>query len=284
MKVLHLLQFFTIILVIFLTNTNFVNAQNLNSPIFMFSDYDKKEIGIFINAGQSFSNDKLYANCQDCIFKKPVGGNYDIGISFIHYLTEIMAYSINGGYKYSSLSSSFIEIETVKLEHYNEFIDVDFRNIGAIKTNNIFFTMNLRYIPIEKLFFETGLSVFFLSNATFIHEKELLTRTATLSNGEIVKLYINHKFGLSTNSNVDNKVVVQNSSSYPKLTIPIYLNLDGGYDFITRKDWVLSGKVQFLIPLSSTSNYIETLNINYWQVGIGFRYKLSEKTGGDYEN
>ena len=141
--------------------------------------------------------------------------------------------------------------------------------------NQILFSANFRYLPNKYIFGGIGATMLYTYNSEFTHEKELLTKIAVLSTGEVIKLGINPLTGSAIEGSTSNKAILE-KSKYPNVEMPFFINIAIGANIELNKRLTISPVITYYIPLTPFSTYIEDTKINMWKFGLQLNYKFSE--------
>lgn len=253
-----------------------LKAQNPNSPVNLYYNYNKKEIGGFVGVGQSYTNGLIQVDCPECEFEKGVGANFRLGGLYEQYPLKSFGFGGFAAYQNTQLKSSYIQLETVTLQNTNnEKVDASFRNSVNVNLRHIAAGAYAVYKPTKILFFQAGASFMLPIGSSLVQEKELLTNTAKLSNGLIVTLAIDPETGNALTGS-DTKIAKLQNSKYPNLGVPVYADFAAGLELAASKKVVICPMLEFSYPILPTAEVGDNFTIGYWRLSVKVKYNLLE--------
>jgi hypothetical protein len=266
----------TILLILIISTFGELKAQNPNSPINLYYNYNKKEIGAFIGIGQGYTNGIIQVDCPECEFEKAVGANFRLGGLYEQSNSKFFGFGVFAALNTTQLQSSYIQLETVTLQNTNnEKVDASFRNSVTVNLQHFAAGGYVVFKPTKILFFQAGASFMLPLGSSLVQEKELLTNTAKLSNGLIVKLAIDPETGNALTGS-DNKKAILQDSKYPNLGVPVYADFAAGFELAASKKVVICPMLEFSYPLLPTASVGDNFTIGFWRLSVKVKYNLFE--------
>ncbi|MEI6088849.1 MAG: hypothetical protein WCR42_00200 [bacterium] len=271
----------TILLILIISTFGELKAQDPNSPIALYYNYNKKEIGAFIGIGQGYTNGFIQVDCPECEFEKAVGANLRIGGLYEQSDSKFFGFGLFAALNTTQLKSSYIQLETVTLQNTkNEKVDASFRNSVTVNLKHFAAGAYVVFKPTKIFFLQAGASFMLPIGSSLIQEKELLTNTAKLSNGLIVKLAIDPTTGNSLVGSDTKKAILQNSK-YPNLGVPVYADFAAGLELAASKKVVICPMIEFSLPLLPTASVGDNFTVGYWRLSVKVKYNFFE-SNSDY--
>jgi hypothetical protein len=253
-----------------------LKAQNPNSPINLYYNYDKKEIGAFIGVGQGYTNGNIQVDCPECNFEKAVGANFRLGALYEQNYSKFFGFGFFAAFNTTQLKSSYIQLETVTLQNTNnEKADASFRNSVTVNLEHLAAGGYLIFKPTKMIFFQAGASFMMPIGSSLVQEKELLTNTAKLSNGLIVKLAIDPTTGNALVGS-DTKTAILQNSKYPNLGIPAYIDIAAGLELPASKKIVICPMFEFSYPVLPTASVGDNFTTGFWRLSVKVKYNFHE--------
>jgi hypothetical protein len=267
-KIFRHFRYFLYILIFSLIFSEHVFAQDETSGIFLRPYYEQEDLGIFFSLGEAYSPGTLLAECPNCRFEEAVGSQITIGAEYFFFVNDWFFAGVVGYYNYFSLTSKFWETETIELQEYQgESVDVSFRHRADLESNGIrgggFAGVRLG----KWLYFKAGMSAGLNIQENFRHEKSIRTRTATLSNGEIVIIGINPDKGSILPGSTTSTALLQDSG-YPDMGIPVFADFSFGMNVGIKDYFYLFPQLQYSKSLNTFSSYGEDLYLDNWSIKL----------------
>lgn len=260
-----------LILLFFLCIFPFSNlrAQVIESPISPYQvivhDW---EIGFFVGIGANFNSGEYSAECPDCIFDDLSKFGFSTGIKTDFQLSKSFFVGASLGYEDLSIKGAFRRIESVPLERVdgsNIYVPIEFRHSAEFSIATLTIMPNLTYRIGRFLDFRLGLFSDFVISSNFLHNKELLTKSVVLPDGEKVSVTIpNEKDGIST---LEDKEITN-------LNIPIfgiYPQINFNIELSGTTDMNIGFIYKFPLNKLSTN---QDFKVNSWRVFIGFSFDM----------
>lgn len=244
-------------------------SQYIPTPLGPAKDKEPGYIGIIVGMGQNFQTGEFYVECPDCIFENGVGTGFTIGASYDRVLLPWLKYGIAAFYDYGGIKSSFLETELIPFELQNsglkESIPVQFRHTASVDINSLIAMPYLKIEPTNFFFFRMGLGLSYIFSNNITHDKELLQKQATLSNGATVSIRIPNHDGYIVN--------IQDSQINGLTNFQLYLMPAIGFKLNFSPTTYLKPYFQFHLPLSDISDFGKDYRINQWRILLELGFK-----------
>ncbi len=279
MNLLHISR--TILLILIISTFGELKAQDPNSPVKLYYNYKKQEIGGFVGIGQGYTNGIIQVDCPECEFEKAIGYNFRVGALYEQSQSKVFGFGLFAAFQNTQLKSSYIQLETVTLQNTNnEKVDASFRNSATINLRHFIAGGSLIFKPAKIFFLQAGASIMLPIGSSLIQEKALLTNTAKLSNSLIVNLAIDPQTGNALVGS-DSKTAMLQESKYPNLGIPVYIDLATGLELSASKKVVICPMLEFSYPILPMASVGDNFSVGFWRLSVKVKYNLFE-TNSDY--
>jgi hypothetical protein len=246
--------------------------QKQSNPIKPGRELIPEYIGIVFGLGQNFQTGKMYVECPQCVFEDGIKFGYTIGIYYESFIVEPLKFGIDVLYDYQGIKSSFVENESVEVRSeivdYKENVILPFRHTADVNINTLMLIPYLKYSPVEFFYVKLGFSLNFVFSSLLQHDKELLQKKASLSNGTVVQVSIP---GSKNNTvTVENGDLVGINKTYFSLNPAIGFTIP----FDKDNDILFSPYVMYSLPMGIISNIGENFKINTWRLmfELGFKF------------
>jgi hypothetical protein len=247
-----------------------LSAQYTDTPILPAKEKVPGYIGFIVGLGQNFQSGEYYVDCEDCIFSDGVGTGVTLGASYDRLIFPWLKYGIAVFYDYAGINNSFIETEIIPFELPNssikENIPVQFRHTANVDVNYLTAMPYLKVEPVKFFFIRLGFGVSYIFTSNIKHDKELLQRNHTLSNGATVNIRIP-----GTNSY---KVNIQDSEIRELNAVQMYLMPALGLKINFSETTYLLPYFQYNLPLTNISEFGKDYKINQWRIMFELGFKL----------
>ncbi len=226
-----------------------------------------KEIGLTAGMGVNFQTGMFFID-QPCFCEQYDGSGFGYSLGLV-YEQDINAYFrfgalglING----NSINSSFIETESVDIMGGQERVNLDFRRSADAGFINFTFIPYIAWNPTQVFFVRLGFAGSFPLSATLYQTKELLTKTARLSDGSIVNVNL-------TGENKDFAVI--NDKKFDEVnSFQMAINPMAGFNISLSKRLLLSPYFMYSIPLNEVSTKGDNFRIHSWRIMFDLRWSL----------
>ena len=261
--------FILLIIIFFTSSPYFLYCQKETGSITLKSNYRQGDFGVFAGIGQSTTTGNILSTCNLCNFPDGLGRYYNFGLDYYYYFDPTLFICGSISYENMSLNSSFLSKESIVLEEYqNELVDISMRNNLDANFQNLQFGLYAGLKIFYSFTLKGGISLGLPMQSSLYHKNTLLTKTAILSNGEVVGIGLdpdnNNKPIIGENFD---EVIIQNIE-FPELNNPVFLNLSVGRIFYFNKSVFLHPQFQYSASLNPISNYGEDLMIQKWQLRL----------------
>lgn len=246
-----------------------LSAQYIPTPLGPAKDKVPGYIGFIVGFGQNYQTGEFYVDCPDCIFENAVGTGFTLGASYDRVALPWLKYGIALFYDYSGIKSSFLETELIPFELQNsglkEDIPVEFRHTANVDFHNLIAMPYVKIEPVDFFFIRLGFGLSYIFSSKIKHDKELLQKVATLSNGATVSIRIPGIDGY--------KVNIQDSQVSDLNNLQLYLMPAIGFKLNISTTTYLKPYFQFNLPLSDISGYGKDYRINEWRIFLELGFK-----------
>lgn len=256
-----------------------VHTQVIENPL---SPYQviihDTEIGFFVGLGANYNSGEYYAECPECVFDDVSKFGFSIGVKGDYQLSKYFFVGASLGYEDLSMKGSFRRIESVPLDRVDGstiYVPIDFRHSAEFAISAISFMPNFafrldRFLDIRLGFF----SDLILSN-NFKHNKQLLTKSVILPDGEKVSVEVDQD---------KDGIVTLEYGNIPNLTNPIigiYPQLNFNIELSGSTDLNLG--FYYKIPLANLTSK-QSFKVNSWRLFLGLSFDLYDdsKEFGEY--
>jgi hypothetical protein len=273
------LGFFLIVLNFFvmLNFPNLLYGSTFSSPLQPGVESKDQIIGLLVGLGQNMQSGISYVDCISCQFENGVGFGYTFGLS---YETPIAGEdSFLNKFKYGGLlhlsnrdiKPTYRENVREYMQEYDVAFPIMYRHTSTISVITAGLMPYISFEPIKFLFIKAGIDFSYVISDNMKHEMELLTRTSTLENGEVVSFYI----PAANSERRLYKSVIQDSeirglSNFQMSFVPSI----GGNIYFTEKLFI-SPSFQYSLALTDISSYGENLRINAWRINLALKYNIT---------
>jgi|GEM_PF-1279791 len=261
-----------ILFLLFLMNFFSISAiysQVIESPI---SPYQviihDTEIGFFVGLGANYNSGEYYAECPECIFDDVSKLGFSLGIKGDYQLSRNLFCGVSLGYEDLSMKGTFRRIESVPLDRVDGtkiYVPIDFRHSADFSISSISLMPNLSFRLDRFLDFRFGFFSDFVISSNFKHNKQLLTKSVILPDGE--------KVSVEVYQDKDGNVTLEDQT-IASLTNPmlgIYPQINFNIELSGSTDLNLG--FYYKIPLTNlTSN--QSFKINSWRFFLGLSFDL----------
>lgn len=260
------------ILVISLISFNLINAQRNSTVIVPEVTAQPHFIGGTIGFGQNFQTGKMNVDCLNCTFTDGVKFNFIIGLFY-----ETRAF--NSGYvgmdllfSTGGMNSNFTENENIIIDdpdaNIYEKISVPFRHTAALSVQTLHAIPYFKFEPFEFMFAKLGFSANYVLTSDFTHNKELLKKQATLSNGVV--------YNIKLADNKTNIVTVQSGEykELEKLYFAINPSIGFNIPFDQENSIIFSPWIMYSLPLGQMANIGEDFKLNSWHIMLSLMFNL----------
>lgn len=268
-----------LLLSIFSLSPFYLKSQDIESPLMPVQIVvHDTEIGLFLGMGANFNSGVYKADCTECNFDDVSKFGYTIGLKSAYQLSKYFYISAMLGWDDQSVKGSFRRIESVPLDRADGSkinVPIEFRHTADLKLAAITLMPDLTFRYDRFLDVSLGFFSDFVVNSNFKHEKQLLTKSVVLPDGEKVSANVkDDKDGIvkledGELANISNPIF----GLVPKVNFNI--ELDGGTDF----------NIGFFYkyPLSKVSAN-QDFKLQSWRIFIGLSFDLYDdsKEFGSY--
>lgn len=245
-------------------------SQYIPTPLGPAKDKTPGNLGFIFGMGQNFQSGEYYVDCLDCTFDGGVGTGFTLGIAYDRVAMPWLKYGIALLYDYNGIKSSFLETEMIPFELQNsgikENIPVQFRHSSEVELHNLITMPYLKTEPFDWMFFRLGLGLSYIFANNLTHDKELLQRQATLSNGATVMIRVPGTDGYTVN--------IQDGPINPINNLQAYLMPALGFKINFSQTTYLKPYFQFNLPLNTISDNGKDFSINQWRLFLELGFKL----------
>jgi hypothetical protein len=257
---------------------NFLYGSDFSTPLLPSVERKDQIIGLLVGFGQNMKNGISYVDCINCKFENGIGFGYSFGLTYETPFSDIENPLLNK-FKYGGLlhisnrdaEPTYREIIREYMQEYDITFPIMYRHTSTISILTAGFMPYISFEPIKFLFIKTGIDFSYIISNNMTHEMELLTKTSTLENGEIVSFYI-------PAANTDKKLyksVIQDSEIRDIVNFQIsFVPLIGGNIFLTDK-LSISPSFQYNVALTDISSYGEDFKISAWRINLELKYNIS---------
>lgn len=264
---MRLLYFYIVLLIIF--QIKLFSQSYIETPLTPAKERVPGYIGFLIGFGQNYQTGDFLVDCLDCTFEDGVRGGFSLGIAYDRLALPWLKYGIAGLYDYQGINSSFRETEIIRLELENsglrENVPVQFRHTANLDIHNLTVMPYIKLEPASFFFFRLGFGASYIFSSSLKHDKELLTKEATLSNGATVNVKL---------ENGDNKVNVQNSEIRELNNLQFLIMPALGFKINFSETTYLMPYFQYNLPLSNVSENGNDFRIHQWRLFLELGFKL----------
>lgn len=262
-------KYFFIGLILFLSFSVQSSAQDPTRGIYVRPYYEKQDLGLFFSLGETFTEGTLYAECPGCRFREAGGSQVTVGAEYFYFFNEYFFAGVLGYYNGYTLTGRFWEYETVELDNYpGESADIAFRHRADLETHGIrggaFGGIRLG----KWLYLKAGLSAGIHMTSNFKHTKVIKTRTAVLSDGEVVLIGINPDGGAAMPGSDRDRAIIEDGKPYPEMSIPIFVDFSVGMNVGIRDYFYLFPQLQYSYSLNPISSYGNELFLHNWSIKV----------------
>lgn len=254
-------------------STSLTKAQVIESPISPYQvivhDW---EIGFFVGIGANYNSGNYAADCPECIFDDVSKLGYTIGIKTDYQLSKSIFVGASMGYEDLSVQGAFRRIESVSLERVDGTkisVPIEFRHTSDFQIGTITLMPNITYRIDRFLDFRLGLYTDFAFKNKFIHNKELLTKSVILPDGEKVSVEISQQ--KSRNVQLENRTI----PNYTNPTFGIYPQINFNIELSSDLDMNLG--FIYKLPLNNIAAN-QNFKIYSWRFFIGFSFDMYDDT------
>ncbi|MBX3042799.1 MAG: hypothetical protein KIT33_12860 [Candidatus Kapabacteria bacterium] len=264
------LLYIYIVIIFSLTFASLGQTPYVSTPLMPAKDRVPGYFGVLIGLGQNFQSGEFYVDCSDCIFESGVGTGFTIGAAYDRVALPWLKYGIAGFYDYSALSSTFRENEIIPFELENsgirENINVQFRHTADLNIHNLTAMPYIKMEPFSFMFFRLGFGASYIFSSSLKHDKELLQKEATLSNGAVVTIRIPGRTGYRVN--------VQDSEIRQLNNLVLSLMPALGFKINFSETTYLMPYLQYNVPFNDISDEGQNFRLNQWRFFIELGFKL----------
>ncbi|MFC2131738.1 hypothetical protein ACFLSQ_09910 [Bacteroidota bacterium] len=269
MRILFLISFF---IFYFSTLTATLFAQKFSTPLEPQSPPKQTELGLLFGLGNNFQTGIYQPYCDECQFEDGNKLGFSAGLVFLRDFNKTFQWGASLTYNSRSTRSSYIVNEMVQIlidpKDPNKYEErpIPFRNIGEIDVGELSLQPFFQWSPVQFAFIRLGFGASIITNANFLHTKELLKFKDTLTTGEIVDITID--------GDDPNQKVVEDREMPGINTFQMSLEPAIGFNFEISPQIYLSPLFQYSIPLTKLSNIQKDFNINKWRITIELRFAI----------
>ena len=254
------------------SKTELTLPQKQSNPINPGRELIPEYVGFIIGLGQNFQTGKMYVECPGCVFEDGVKFGYTFGVYYESVLAGPLKFGLDVLYDYQGVKSSFLENESVEvsseLVDYKENVVLPFRHTADVDINTLMFIPYLKYSPVDYFYAKLGFSMNYIFSSHIKHDKELLQKKATLSNGTVVAVKI---------PGAKNYIATVQDGDYIDIN-KTYFSLIPAIGFTIPFDdankIVFSPYLMYSMAMSNLSENGENLKINTWRLmfELGFKF------------
>jgi hypothetical protein len=248
--------------------------EQLSTPLTPESGFKQKEIGLVLGLGSNIQSGIFLTECN-CSFDNGILTGLTAGLLYEHDFFAPLQYGAALLYNNRSVMASYQEIEKVGITsqttNLTETHFISFRQKSDASFHYLTLMPYIKWTPADFFFVKIGLSASYLFSSHITQTKELLTKTLTMGNGEIVSASMLDAAG---NPVAGNSLVIEDRQ-FPQ-TKSISLSADPmiGFTFPLSANIFLSPVFQFSIPLTDVSGRGDSFRIYAWRVLAEFRWAL----------
>ena len=230
------------------------------------------EIGFFIGLGANYNSGEYSAECPDCIFNDVSKFGYSFGIKGNYQLSKHFFVGASLAYENLSVKGAFRRIESVPLDRIDGtkiYVPIEFRHSADFRIGTISLMPNITYRIDRFLDFRLGFYSDFMFSANFKHDKELLTKSVVLPDGE--------KVSVEVYQDKDGTVTLEDRP-IPNLTNPIlgiYPQINFNFELSSSTD--MNFGFYYKIPLTNLTKD-QSIRIFSWRIFLGFSFDLYDDT------
>ncbi len=226
-----------------------------------------KEIGVTAGLGVNFQTG-MFSVPEPCFceYYDGSGFGYSLGLVYEHDINAYFRFGALGLINGTGVISSYIEIESVDIIGTTERVDVDFRRSADAGFVNFSLIPYFVWNPTQSLFFRLGFAGSFPLSASLYQTKELLTKTARLSDGSFVDVRI---LGENDEAAVLNDKQFDEVNSFQMAINPMI-----GVNISLSRKLILSPYFMYSIPMNEVSAAGDNFRIHTWRIMFDLRWSL----------
>ena len=263
-----LFSYIIISMLLIFANDSTLSAQG-STPLKPKLAPNQKEVGLVLGVGQNLLLGSFSPDCPNCLFEQGNRLGYTIGMVYDHEFTETWKWGFTALFHQLGFESAYREIEDIALEISDtktETVALKFRHLAEVDMSTFAFSPYIKWAPSSWFFLRLGITPYYIFSSNLTHSKELLQKTAVLSDGQSVTVEI---------PGSDNGKTILQSGEFRSInTFGVNLDPAIGLNFQMGDFFRFSPVFQYSIPLNNISSTENNFKISSWRIFAEIRLAL----------
>ncbi|MDR0928056.1 MAG: hypothetical protein LBO69_09890 [Ignavibacteria bacterium] len=274
---MNIMKKITLLLVVVAISNGILHCTDFATPISPGKPERERNIGLWLDFGQNVQDGTSYVDCENCNFQNGTGFGYTIGVSYEEQLSKEKGAIGKNVYfgamlllSNRDIEASYRTRESAYFPDYAITIPLDYREISTMSIMSIGLMPYAKYTFWNILSLQLGLDASYVVSNNLVNTLELLDRRVTLSNGEVVDVYIpsgpkdRHTYSVVKQDSEIKDIQNLQVSLVPAIEFNIHI----------ANRWTLSPNFMYFIPLGDMSTTKDGFSVSAWRAGITLYYNL----------